>query len=463
MNNCPNCGAQVPEEAQFCPACGHELPAAENRGALAEEQTKVLTDAASQGAVDGNPTGSRRGSNLIESHPANDQLVEGIPADSTPTENNLVGDSPNAGNPNVGNPAESIPTASQAADEELAPVAAKEETDFHQQTEEDEQAMGNAPASHLEAGEVDGSQPDSDSNSDLDSDLDATLDSTSDSTSDATPTVAPAQKPEPAPIPEPAPSATTAQKKNSSGPTFSETSSPEEELLTAATKTKAYASGYFQWLHGNLKAPRLNQHQGPLSYSLISLVIILLANGVAISRLLSTTVQRILTQVQLIGLSYRYNGPQLLFFFEILLDLTLSVAVMVLVYYYVAAKVNSRKISVGEALTEIITPAAFSVYLSLLALVVTFVLPYLPEMGLALITVSLFLVVASFLGNIWRTPATSLKVNRFYTTVIALLIVVLVTVVINRLLLGQMVENLPIQQQLPEGFENFFNQNDSFF
>lgn len=430
MNNCPNCGAQVPEEAQFCPACGHELPAAENRGALAEEQTKVLTDAASQGAVDGNPT-----------------------------ENNLAGDSPNADNPNVGNPAEHIPAASQAADEELAPVVAKVETDFHQQTEEDEQAMGNAPASHLEAEEVDGSQPDSDSNSDLDSDLDAT----SDATSDSTPTVAPAQKPEPAPIPEPAPSATTAQKKNSSGPTFSETSSPEEELLTAATKTKAYASGYFQWLHGNLKAPRLNQHQGPLSYSLISLVIILLANGVAISRLLSTTVQRILTQVQLIGLSYRYNGPQLLFFFEILLDLTLSVAVMVLVYYYVAAKVNSRKLSVGEALTEIITPAAFSVYLSLLALVVTFVLPYLPEMGLALITVSLFLVVASFLGNIWRTPATSLKVNRFYTTVIALLIVVLVTVVINRLLLGQMVDNLPIQQQIPEGFENFFNQNDSFF
>lgn len=454
MNNCPNCGAQVPEEAQFCPACGHELPAAENRGALAEEQTKVLTDATSQGAVEGNSTGSRRESNLTESHSANDQLVEGIPADSTPTENNLVGDSPNAGNP-----AENIPTASQAADEELAPVAAKVETDFHQQTEEDEQAMGNAPASHLEAGEVDGSQPDSDSNSDLDSDLDATADLTS----DATPTVAPAQKPEPAPIPEPAPSATTAQKKKSSGPTFSETSSPEEELLTAATKTKAYASGYFQWLHGNLKAPRLNQHQGPLSYSLISLVIILLANGVAISRLLSTTVQRILTQVQLIGLSYRYNGPQLLFFFEILLDLTLSVAVMVLVYYYVAAKVNSRKLSVGEALTEIITPAAFSVYLSLLALVVTFVLPYLPEMGLALITVSLFLVVASFLGNIWRTPATSLKVNRFYTTVVALLIVVLVTVVINRLLLGQMVENLPIQQQIPEGFENFFNQNDSFF
>lgn len=447
MNNCPNCGAQVPEEAQFCPTCGHELPAAENRGALAEEQTEVLTDAASQGAVDGNPTGSRRESNLTESHSANDQLVEGIPADSTPTENNLVGDSPNADNPNAGNPAENIPTASQAADEELAPVAAKVETDFHQQTEEDEQAMGNAPASHLEAGEVDGSQPDSDSNSDLDSDLDATSDATSTA----------------APIPEPAPPATTAQKKNSSGPTFSETSSPEEELLTAATKTKAYASGYFQWLHRNLKAPRLNQHQGPLSYSLISLVIILLANGVAISRLLSTTVQRILTQVQLIGLSYRYNGPQLLFFFEILLDLTLSVAVMVLVYYYVAAKVNSRKLSVGEALTEIITPAAFSVYLSLLALVVTFVLPYLPEMGLALITVSLFLVVASFLGNIWRTPATSLKVNRFYTTVIALLIVILVTVVINRLLLGQMVENLPIQQQLPEGFENFFNQNDSFF
>lgn len=454
MNNCPNCGAQVPEEAQFCPACGHELSAAENRGALAEEQTKVLTDAASQGAVDGNPTGSRRESNLTESHSANDQLVEGIPADSTPTENNLAGDSPNAGNP-----VENIPTASQTADEELAPVAAKVETDFHQQTEEDEQAMGNAPASHLEAGEMDGSQPDSDSNSDLDSDLDAT----SDLTSDATSTVAPTQKPEPAPIPEPVPSATTAQKKNSSGPTFSETSSPEEELLTAATKTKAYASGYFQWLHGNLKAPRLNQHQGPLSYSLISLVIILLANGVAISRLLSTTVQRILTQVQLIGLSYRYNGPQLLFFFEILLDLTLSVAVMVLVYYYVAAKVNSRKLSVGEALTEIITPAAFSVYLSLLALVVTFVLPYLPEMGLALITVSLFLVMASFLGNIWRTPATSLKVNRFYTTVIALLIVVLVTVVIHRLLLGQMVENLPIQQQIPEGFENFFNQDDSFF
>lgn len=456
MNNCPNCGAQVPEEAQFCPVCGHELPAAENRGALAERQTEVLTDAASQGAVDGNPTGSRRESNLIESHSANDQLVEGIPADSTPTENNLVGDSPNAGNP-----AENIPTASQAADEELAPVAAKVETDFHQQTEEDAQAMGNAPASHLEGGEVGGSQPDSDLN--LNSDLDSDLDATSDSTPDATPTVAPAQKPEPAPIPEPAPPATTAQKKNSSGPTFSETSSPEEELLTAATKTKAYASGYFQWLHGNLKAPRLNQHQGPLSYSLISLVIILLANGVAISRLLSTTVQRILTQVQLIGLSYRYNGPQLLFFLEILLDLTLSVAVMVLVYYYVAAKVNSRKLSVGEALTEIITPAAFSVYLSLLALVVTFVLPYLPEMGLALITVSLFLVVASFLGNIWRTPATSLKVNRFYTTVIALLIVVLVTVVINRLLLGQMVENLPIQQQIPEGFENFFNQNDSFF
>ncbi|HIX69958.1 MAG TPA: zinc-ribbon domain-containing protein, partial [Candidatus Enterococcus stercoravium] len=254
MNNCPNCGAQVPEEAQFCPACGHELPAAENRGALAEEQTKVLTDAASQGAVDGNPTGSRRESNLIESHSANDQLVEGIPADSTPIDNNLAGDSPNAGNPNVGNPAENIPTASQAADEELAPVAAKEETDVHQQTEEDEQAMGNAPASHLEGGEMGGSQPDSDSNSDLDSDLDATA------------TVAPAQKPEPAPIPETASSATTAQKKNSSGPTFSETSSPEEELLTAATKTKAYASGYFQWLHGNLKAPRLNQHQGPLSY-----------------------------------------------------------------------------------------------------------------------------------------------------------------------------------------------------
>lgn len=461
MNNCSNCGAQVPEEAQFCPACGYELPTSENRGALAEEQTKVLTDAASQGIVDGNPTGSRRESNLTESHSANDQLVEGVSADSTPTENNLVGDSPNAGNPNVGNPAEHIPTASQAADEELAPVAAKVETDFHQQTEEDEQAMGNAPASLLEGGEVDGSQPDSDSN--LNSDLDSDLDATSDETPDATPTVAPDQKPEPAPIPESAPSATTAQKKNSSGPTFSETSSPEEELLTAATKTKAYVSGYFQWLHGNLKAPRLNQHQGPLSYSLISLVIILLANGVAISRLLSTTVQQILTQVQLIGLSYRYNGPQLLFFFEILLDLTLSVAVMVLVYYYVAAKVNSRKLSVGEALTEIITPAAFSVYLSLLALVVTFVLPYLPEMGLALITVSLFLVVVSFLGNIWRTPATSLKVNRFYTTVIALLIVVLVTVVINRLLLGQMVENLPIQQQIPEGFENFFNQNDSFF
>ena len=194
-------------------------------------------------------------------------------------------------------------------------------------------------------------------------------------------------------------------------------------------------------------------------YPLISLIILVLGNGFALSRLVTAAIYRVLGMMQSIGLQFRYVGSGVVFFVDLTLYLFVAIGLFLLAYYLVAAKVFGRPLGFLQAMGEILAPASLAVYLSVIGAVLA---PFLPKASLTCVVASLLLVSVSFMGNLWQTANLSGRFNRFYTILLTILLCLLLLSLITRFFVEGMIQDLPIQQ-VPTGLENLFGDGETFY
>ena len=222
-------------------------------------------------------------------------------------------------------------------------------------------------------------------------------------------------------------------------------------------------TGYFRFLNQQALEPKINPalpySGGGKWYPLISLIILVLGNGFALSRLVTAAIYRVLGMMQSIGLQFRYVGSGVVFFLDLTLYLFVAIGLFLLAYYLVAAKVFGRSLGFLQAMGEILAPASLAVYLSVIGAVLA---PFLPKASLTCVVASLLLVSVSFMGNLWQTANLSGRFNRFYTILLTILLCLLLLSLITRFFLEGMIQDLPIQQ-VPTGLEDLFGDGETFY
>lgn len=228
-----------------------------------------------------------------------------------------------------------------------------------------------------------------------------------------------------------------------------------------------YVLNYFRFINRQIMSPNFKQighaTKSEKWYGLASFLVIVLSNGFALSRLLTSLIYRILGVMQSFGLQFQYReGSNLLFFFELSLYLAVAGAVYWLAYYLVAGKVFGRPVQFLQALGELMAPASLAVFLSLAAVGFTLLLSDLSQGILTLVVASLLLLGVSFIGNLWQTPNLTGRFNRFYTILLTSLVCLLVLIAVSRFFVTGILQDLPIQQ-VPTGIEDLFGESDLFY
>lgn len=452
MKNCPNCGAALPEDSKACPVCGYVLQQKIPRGDLTKEAStkEESTDLAKAWEAPATATtdsvSAEAGEKLAKEVPADleaatsDVVPEEVTPESTVTEEGTFQEV------EVAEVAEARPEvpATSAGTEDV--VKATHETGTSE-TEVKEEAVSEPTAPELtESPALEGDKGSSES---LPHETEEQGESPEEANKRATPLSETAaktftKKPELTVLP-----GGKKEEEETEGPT------PGDHLL-----------GYFRFLNRQILSPNFNQI-GPATkaekwYGVASFLIIVLSNGFALSRLLTSLIYRVLGMIQSFGLQFQYRGSSLLFFFELSLYLAVAGVIYLLAYYLVAGKIFGRPVQFLQALGELMAPASLAVYLSLGAVVFSLLLSDMSKGILTFVVASLLLLGVSFVGNLWQTPNLTGRFNRFYTILLTSLVCLLVLVLVSRFFLTGMLQDLPIQQ-VPTGIEDLFGESDLFY
>ena len=419
MKNCPNCGAALPEDSKACPVCGYVLQQKIPRGDLTKEAStkEESADLAKAGEA---PATATTDSVSAE---AGEKLAKEVPADLEAATSTAV--------PEEATPELAVTEAATSQEAKLAEVAEvrQEVTAANAGTEDVAKATHETGPSETKV-EEQGESPE-----------EATKSAT---TSSETVAKTFTKKPELTVLP-----GGKQAEEEAEGPT------PGDHLL-----------GYFRFLNRQILSPNFNQI-GPATkaekwYGVASFLIIVLSNGFALSRLLTSLIYRVLGMIQSFGLQFQYHGSSLLFFFELSLYLAVAGVIYLLAYYLVAGKIFGRPVQFLQALGELMAPASLAVYLSLGAVVFSLLLSDMSKGILTFVVASLLLLGVSFVGNLWQTPNLTGRFNRFYTILLTSLVCLLVLVLVSRFFLTGMLQDLPIQQ-VPTGIEDLFGESDLFY
>lgn len=452
MKNCPNCGAALPEDSKACPVCGYVLQQKIPRGDLTKEAStkEESADLAKSGETPATATTDRvsaeAGEKLAKEVPAeletatSTAVPEEVTPESTVTEEGTFQEVEVA---EVAEVRQEV-TAASAGTEEA--VKANHETGTSE-TEVKEEAVSEPTAPELtESPALEGDKSSSES---LPHETEEQGESPEEATKKATTSSETAaktftKKPELTVLP-----GGKQEEEETEGPT------PGDHLL-----------GYFRFLNRQILSPNFNQI-GPATkaekwYGVASFLIIVLSNGFALSRLLTSLIYRVLGMIQSFGLQFQYRGSSLLFFFELSLYLAVAGVIYLLAYYLVAGKIFGRPVQFLQALGELMAPASLAVYLSLGAVVFSLLLSDMSKGILTFVVASLLLLGVSFVGNLWQTPNLTGRFNRFYTILLTSLVCLLVLVLVSRFFLTGMLQDLPIQQ-VPTGIEDLFGESDLFY
>lgn len=452
MKNCPNCGAALPEDSKACPVCGYVLQQKIPRGDLTKEASTKEESADLAKAWEAPATATtdsvsaEAGEKLAKEVPADaetaasDVVSEEVTPESTVTEE---GTSQEAKLAEVAEVRPGVPAASAGVEDA---EKANHETGTSE-TEVKEEAVSEPTTPELtESPALEG---DTGSSESLPHETEEQGESPEEATKRATTsseTVAKTftKKPELTVLP-----GGKQEEEETEGPT------PGDHLL-----------GYFRFLNRQILSPNFNQI-GPATkaekwYGVASFLIIVLSNGFALSRLLTSLIYRVLGMIQSFGLQFQYRGSSLLFFFELSLYLAVAGVIYLLAYYLVAGKIFGRPVQFLQALGELMAPASLAVYLSLGAVVFSLLLSDMSKGILTFVVASLLLVGVSFVGNLWQTPNLTGRFNRFYTILLTSLVCLLVLVLVSRFFLTGMLQDLPIQQ-VPTGIEDLFGESDLFY
>lgn len=452
MKNCPNCGAALPEDSKACPVCGYVLQQKIPRGDLTKEAStkEESADLAKSGEIPATATtdsvSAEAGEKLAKEVPADVEVAAStaVPEEATPESTvTEAGTSQEAKLAEVAEVRQEV-TAASAGTEEA--VKANHETGTSE-TEVKEEAVSEPTAPELtESPALEGDKSSSES---LPHETEEQGESPEEATKKATTSSETAaktftKKPELTVLP-----GGKQEEEETEGPT------PGDHLL-----------GYFRFLNRQILSPNFNQI-GPATkaekwYGVASFLIIVLSNGFALSRLLTSLIYRVLGMIQSFGLQFQYRGSSLLFFFELSLYLAVAGVVYLLAYYLVAGKIFGRPVQFLQALGELMAPASLAVYLSLGAVVFSLVLSDMSKGILTFVVASLLLLGVSFVGNLWQTPNLTGRFNRFYTILLTSLVCLLVLVLVSRFFLTGMLRDLPIQQ-VPTGIEDLFGESDLFY
>ena len=445
MKNCPNCGAALPEDSKACPVCGYVLQQKIPRGDLTKEAStkEESADLAKSGETPATATTDRvsaeAGEKLAKEVPAeletatSTAVPEEVTPESTVTEEGTFQEVEVA---EVAEARQEVTAASGGAEEA---VKATHETGTSE-TEVKEEAVSEPTAPELtETPTLEGDRSSSES-------LPAEIEDDHKRATTSSETVAKTftKKPELTVLP-----GGKQAEEETEGPT------PGDHLL-----------GYFRFLNRQILSPNFNQI-GPATkaekwYGVASFLIIVLSNGFALSRLLTSLIYRVLGMIQSFGLQFQYRGSNLLFFFELSLYLAVAGVIYLLAYYLVAGKIFGRPVQFLQALGELMAPASLAVYLSLGAVVFSLLLSDMSKGILTFVVASLLLLGVSFVGNLWQTPNLTGRFNRFYTILLTSLVCLLVLVLVSRFFLTGMLQDLPIQQ-VPTGIEDLFDESDLFY
>lgn len=419
MKNCPNCGAALPEDSKACPVCGYVLQQKIPRGDLTKEAStkEESADLAKAGEASATATtdsvSAEAGEKLAKEVPADlEAATSTVMAEEDTTESTVTEESTTQETEadEVAEVRQGL-TAANAGTEDVAKATHEtgtSETKVEEQGESPEEATKRATTSSETVAKTFTKKPEL--------------------------TVLPGGK---------------QAEEETEGPT------PGDHLL-----------GYFRFLNRQILSPNFNQI-GPATkaekwYGVASFLIIVLSNGFALSRLLTSLIYRVLGMIQSFGLQFQYRGSSLLFFFELSLYLAVAGVVYLLAYYLVAGKIFGRPVQFLQALGELMAPASLAVYLSLGAVVFSLLLSDMSKGILTFVVASLLLVGVSFVGNLWQTPNLTGRFNRFYTILLTSLVCLLVLVLVSRFFLTGMLQDLPIQQ-VPTGIEDLFGESDLFY
>lgn len=448
MKICQNCGAQIPAEAQFCPVCG----AAQKPEKEVAEITPEATSALEKAVIEVRPTDDETSSEIstATSETPNDsskaakmagvsesgELIGATDSSELPVETELT-EEKRAPTTAATPPLQAASTVTFAGDSSVTTSTAE-----LAEIPSDEKLSESAATVELKEGE-----PTSEisTNSTKDTEQTATTESTEPRNQGQSDTAAELDD-------QPASEAVANAKGVSS-----------EEAATPIWGSFEYLKGYLRYLKEHVKEPRLNQKSQQPGFAAASLVIVILTNTLVLSGSATAALQRILAQLDLFGFHYMYEGPGLVFFFEILLALIAGFAITFGAYYVAATRIYQRPLTWWQAVEELMAPASLAVCTSLVSVLLAPVFVRVPAVGLMAVIINLFLVLVSFVGNLWHTPNLSGRANRYYTAGVTMLVVLLLLILMGRIFVAGVLPDLPIRQQLPTGYEDFFNQNNAPF
>lgn len=451
MKNCPNCGAALPDDSKACPVCGYVLQQKIPRGDLTKEAStkEESADLAKAGEA---PTTAITDSVSAE---AGEKLAKEMPADVEAATSTVMAEEDTT---------ESTVTEEATFQEvELAEIAEVRQGLLATSAGSEDTAKANheTGTSETEVKESVVSEPTAPELTEspaLEGDR---------SSSESLPHETEEQGESPEEITKRAttPSETVA-KTFTKKPELTVLPGGKQEEETEGPTPGDYLLGYFRFLNRQILSPNFNQI-GPATkaekwYGVASFLIIVLSNGFALSRLLTSLIYRVLGVIQSFGLQFQYRGSSLLFFFELSLYLAVAGVIYLLAYYLVAGKIFGRPVQFLQALGELMAPASLAVYLSLGAVVFSLLFSDMSKGILTFVVASLLLLGVSFVGNLWQTPNLTGRFNRFYTILLTSLVCLLVLVLVSRFFLTGMLQDLPIQQ-VPTGIEDLFGESDLFY
>lgn len=448
MKICQNCGAQIPAKAQFCPVCG----AAQKTEKEVAQITPEATPALEKAAIEVRPTDDETSSeiNTATSETPNDsskaakmagvsesgELIGAADSSELPVETKLT-EEKRAPTTAATPPVQAASTVTFAGDSSATATTAE-----LAEIPSDEKLSESAATVELKEGEPTSAIS---TNSTKDTEQTATTEFTEPRNQGQSDTAAELDD-------QPTTEAVANAKEMSS-----------EEAATPIWGSFEYLKGYLRYLKEHVKEPRLNQKSQHPGFAAASLVIVILTNTLVLSGSATAALQRILAQLDLFGLHYVYEGPGLVFFFEILLALIAGFAITFGAYYVAATRIYQRPLTWWQAVEELMAPASLAVCTSLVSVLLAPVFVRVPAVGLMAVIINLFLMLVSFVGNLWHMPNLSGRANRYYTAGVTMLVVLLLLILVGRIFVAGVLSDLPIRQQLPTGYEDFFNQNNAPF
>lgn len=214
-----------------------------------------------------------------------------------------------------------------------------------------------------------------------------------------------------------------------------------EEFASSETvqEIKQRSMNYFTFLNKNVVSPQIGDDNVTNHFALVNYILIVLINGLAISRLSATV----------IGSFYDTN---FVFLLEFILLVAAALFTYPLTHFILEKVVYKQNISLLDSFSRIFSPVSVVVYTSLATLLLVFIANSTVELLLFLFIVSFGLISYSFAASLWTAQDMTGKNGKFYLVVLSFILCAVLGYIIFRIFGGILVDKL----ELPS-FSDFFD------